>query len=81
MVALGAATDIRTAPGAHPFADFAKGRERSLSTSTRLAQADFGFNVRFTWSGSRAMSIRWARVGWSGSARPCSQSRKVPSGM
>src|SRR6185436_19438734 len=35
-------------------------------------------NALRTTSGAAAMTLRYARAAWSGSARPCSQSRSVP---
>ena len=35
---------------------------------------------RRTACGMRAITVRYARAAWSGSAAPCSQSRSVPSG-
>jgi hypothetical protein len=54
---------------------------RSTASSRGPRSYGLGFKIRFTRSGSRAMSVRYARTGRSSSVRPCSQSRNVPRGM
>jgi hypothetical protein len=54
---------------------------RSTASSRGPRSYGLGFKIRFTRSGSRAISVGYARTGRSSSVRPCSQSRNVPRGM